>query len=177
MMDNYKEDIVSKQGNLLNSVLYMLCWVLIVISGLIAMMLLQVVMYSFDLLSIALLLAFGGLAVLLYFKKDNLKLEYEYTFTNGTIDFAKVYRSAKRKELGCVNVNTIAACGHVAHDSFHRFLAQGDVEKMNWFLNRDGNLFYLYNVKDNKKRMIIFEPSEEMVSMIRNYVQVGAYQG
>ena len=52
-----------------------------------------------------------------------------------------------------------------------------DVEKKNWFLNRDGNLFYFYYVKENRKHMIIIEPSEEMVGMITRYVQAGVYQG
>ena len=73
------------------------------------------------------LLACAGLAVFLFIYKDNLKLEYEYTFTNGTLDFAKVLRSARRKELGSMNVANVSACGHVAHDSFRRFLAQKDV--------------------------------------------------
>ena len=43
--------------------------------------------------------------------------------------------------------------------------------------NRDGNLFYFYYVKDNEKNMIIIEPSEEMVEMIKRYLPVGVYQG
>lgn len=76
-----------------------------------------------------------------------------------------------------MNVANVAACGHVAHDSFRRYLSMKDVEKKNWFLNRDGNLFYFYYVKENKKHMIIIEPSEEMVGMIVRYVQPGVYQG
>ena len=48
---------------------------------------------------------------------------------------------------------------------------------MNWFINRDGNLVYFYYVKDNEKKMIIFEPSEDMVEMIKRYLPVGVYQG
>ena len=56
-------------------------------------------------------------------------MEYEYTFTNGSLDFAKVFRQAKRKELGSMNVKNVSACGHVAGDSFRRYLAMKDVEK------------------------------------------------
>ena len=119
----------------------------------------------------------AAFAVLLFFLKDNLKVEYEYTFTNGSLDFAKVFRQAKRKELGSMNVKNVSACGHVAGDSFRRYLAMKDVEKKNWFANRDGNLFYFYYVKESKKHMIIIEPSEEMVEMIRQYLPAGVYQG
>ena len=177
MMDNFKEDVVSSRNRLLPNILYMVSWVMIVLFGLYAMLLLQVVFFDFSVATLIMTAASAALAVFLFIYKDNLKLEYEYTFTNGTLDFAKVLRSARRKELGSMNVANVSACGHVAHDSFRRFLAQKDVEKKNWFLNRDGNLFYFYYVKDNKKHMIIIEPSEEMVEMIRNYVPAGVYQG
>ena len=177
MMDNFKEDVVCSRNRLLPNILYVVSWVMIVLFGLYAMLLLQVVFFDFSVATLIMTAASAALAVFLFIYKDNLKLEYEYTFTNGTLDFAKVLRSARRKELGSMNVANVSACGHVAHDSFRRFLAQKNVEKKNWFLNRDGNLFYFYYVKENKKHMIIIEPSEEMVEMIRNYVPAGVYQG
>ena len=177
MMDNFKEDVVCSRNRLLPNILYVVSWVMIVLFGLYALLLLQVIFFDFTVSGLVVLAASAGLAVYLFFFKDNLKLEYEYTFTNGVLDFAKVLRSARRKELGSMNVANVSACGHVAHDSFRRFLAQKDVEKKNWFLNRDGNLFYFYYVKENKKHMIIIEPSEDMVEMIRNYVPAGVYQG
>lgn len=177
MMDNFKEDFVSSRNRLLPDILYVVTWVFMIIFALYAAMILQVVFLSFSLFNLVALLVSAGLAVLLFFAKDNLKVEYEYTFTNGTLDFAKVLRASRRKELGSMTVANVSAMGHVAHDSFRKFLAQRDVEKKNWFLNRDGNLFYFYYVKDTKKHMIIIEPSEEMVEMIRRYAAPGAYQG
>ena len=177
MMDNFKEDIVGRHSNVLPNILYALCWICIVAFGLNAMLMLQVLMMQFDVTTLVIALLAAASAVLLFFMKDQLKLEYEYTFTNGSLDFAKVMRQAKRKELGSMNVKNVSACGHVAHDSFRRFLSMKDVEKKNWFLNRDGNLFYFYYVKESKKHMIIIEPSEEMVEMIRQYLPAGVYQG
>ena len=176
-MDHFKEEVVLPRNNLLGNILYVLCWVGIVFFGLYGMLMLQMVMFAPGLATILLTLLTIGAAVLLFFFKDNFKVEYEYSFTNGSLDFAKVLRSAKRKELGSMNVANVSACGHVAHASFQRFLSMKDVTKRNWFLNRDGKLFYFYYVKDNKKNMIIIEPSEEMVEMIRHYLPVGVYQG
>lgn len=177
MLDNFKEDVVYRRNQFLHNVLYMICWVFVVVLALYASLMLQVVFMQFNIMSLVLFLATAALAVLLFYKKDDFKVEYEYTFTNGTLDFAKVLRGARRKELGSMNVANVSACGHVAHQSFRKFLAQKDVEKKNWFLNRDGNLFYFYYVKDNKKHMIIIEPSEEMVGLIRRYAAPGAYRG
>ncbi|MED9821270.1 MAG: DUF6106 family protein [Christensenellales bacterium] len=176
-MDCFKEDVVVSRNNLLGNVLYALCWVLTVVCGLYGLMMLQLLMVAFSAGAVILTLLSIGAAVLLFFVKDNFKVEYEYAFTNGSLDFAKVLRGAKRKELGSMNVANVAACGHVAHDSFRRYLSMKDVKRRNWFLNRDGNLFYFYYVKENQKNMIIIEPSEEMVEMIRRYLPAGVYQG
>ncbi len=177
MADHFKEDVVVSRKAGLYNVLYVLCFVFMVVFALYGLMLLQVVAFAFNMGALLLLALSIGAAVLLFFVKDNFKTEYEYAFTNGSLDFAKVLRGARRKELGSMTVANVSACGHVAHDSFRRFLAMKDVQKINWFLNRDGNLFYFYYVKDGKKKMIIIEPSEEMVAMIRHYLPVGVYQG
>ena len=163
MMDNFKEDIVSPRSNALGNVLYALCWVFIVLFGAYALMMLQVVMVQFSVLTLVTVAMAAACAVLLF-------------FTNGSLDFAKVFRQAKRKELGSMNVKNVSACGHVAGSGFRRYLSMKDIEKKNWFCNRDGNLFYFYYVKENKKHMIVIEPSEEMVDMIRRYLPAGVYQ-
>lgn len=177
VMDCFKEDVVVSRNNLLGNVLYVLCWVFLVVFGLYGLLMLQVLLVSFNVGTVLMTLLSIGAAVLMFFVKDNFKVEFEYAFTNGSLDFAKVMHGAKRKELGSMNVANVSACGHVAHDSFRRFLSMKDVKRRNWFLNRDGNLFYFYYVKENQKNMIVIEPSEEMVEMIRRYVPAGVYQG
>ena len=175
-LDNFKEDVVYRRNQFLHNVLYMICWVFVVVLALYASLMLQVVFMQFNIMSLVLFLATAALAVLLFYKKDDFKVEYEYTFTNGTLDFAKVLRGARRKELGSMNVANVSACGHVAHQSFRKFLAQKDVEKKNWFLNREANLYFFYYQKENnEKHMIIFEPSEELVSYVRKYLPHGVY--
>lgn len=177
MADYFKEDVVVNRKPMLFNLLYVLCFVFMVVFALYGILLIQVLLFSFD-ASILLLIALSlAAAVLLFLVKDNFKVEYEYAFTNGYLDFAKVLRGVRRKELGSMKVANVSACGHVSHDSFRRYLSMKDIEKKNWFLNRDGNLFYFYYVKDGKKKMIIIEPSEEMVEMIRHYLPVGVYQG
>ena len=177
MMDNFKEDIVSSHNQLLSNILYVLCWIFVVIFALYALLLLQVLLIAFNIVTVLMVVLSGAGAVWLFYIKDHLKLEYEYTFTNGTLDFAKVYRSSRRKDLATMNVQNVLACGHVAHPSFQRYLQDREVKRRNWFLNRDGNLVYFYYVRDNQKNMVIIEPSEEMVTMIRRYLQAGVYQG
>ena len=48
MMDHFKEDIVSPRAKALSNVLYVLCWVFIVLFGGYALMMLQVLMLQFS---------------------------------------------------------------------------------------------------------------------------------
>jgi hypothetical protein len=176
MMDHFKEEVVISRKRFLNDLMYIFCWMLVVIFGLNAFVMLQGVMFSFSVSVLVMALLSGAAAAVLFFFKDNFKTEYEYSFTNGSLDFAKVLRSARRKELGSMNVANVAACGHVAHQSFQKFLAMKDVNKRNWFLNRDAELLYFYFQKENQKRIIIIEPSEEMISLIKRNLPQGIWQ-
>ena len=183
-MDNFLEEVATKRNRGAETVMYVLANIMMVVFGLWAFLMLQGIMMLINagegagpiIYYVVMTLLTGGIAVLLFLRRDRIRTEYEYTFTNGSLDFAKVFRQAKRKELGSMNVKNVSACGHVAGSGFRRYLSMKDIEKKNWFCNRDGNLFYFYYVKENKKHMIVIEPSEEMVDMIRRYLPAGVYQ-
>ena len=175
-MDHFLEEVVVKQKNTVNRIVYYISWIIMVLSALMAMMSLQTVFRSFELIPVLFTLVFGGIAVYIYFFHDKLLTEYEYTFTNGALDFAEVYNNKKRKSLGSLNVRTVDAFGKVSSGSFQRYISMPGVKRMNWFLNREAELYYFFFSKDNAKKMIILEPSEEMVGMIRQYIPRGVYQ-
>ncbi|MBQ9252040.1 MAG: hypothetical protein IJ188_05340 [Clostridia bacterium] len=175
-MDHFLEEVVVKQRNALNRIMYLLSWVIMVLSALFAMYGLQVVFSAFSIYTVVFTLVFAGIAVYIFLFHDKLLTEYEYTFTNGALDFAEVYNNKKRKSLGSLNVKTVDAFGKVSSGSFQRYLKTPGVKRMNWFLNREAELYYFYFSKDSNKKMIIFEPSEEMVGMIKQYIPRGVYQ-
>ena len=176
MMDHFLEEVAVKRNNTMNRILYALSWVVIVVSGLLAFIELNGLLRSFSVPDLILALVFGGIAVYLYMTHDRILTEYEYTFTNGTLDFAEVYNNKKRKNLGSLNVKTVEAFGKVSSGSFHRYVSMPGLKKMNWFLNREAELYYFFFSKDNNKKMIVFEPSAQMVSYIEQYLPKGAYQ-
>ncbi len=178
-MDNFREEVVRPRSMLLRNLLYMLCWLGIVFFGVLALLFLSntLMRFNFDLVGIAIMLITGGIAVLLYLRKDRVRVEYEYTFTNGEMDFARVYGNARRKELGTMNVRNVDACGWVQHQSFQRYLNMPGVRKDNWFLNREAHLFYFYFIKEGVKRIIVIEPSQEMAKLVQQYASHGAFQG
>lgn len=184
MMDNFREEGVRKQRAGLDSFIYMFANVVWVLLAIYAFMELQnlitlITLQGFStglLINIALVLVAGGIALLTFLNKDKIKMEYEYTFTNGQMDFAQVYNNKKRKALGTMNVRNVEACGYVASGSFNRYINMPGIKRTNWFLNRDAELFYFYFQKEDQKRIIIIEPSEEMVALIKKYIGQGVWQ-
>ena len=177
-MDHFMEEVVVKQKNTVNRIVYALSWAVLVFSVFLAMMSFSGIMGQggFNIYALVTTLVFGGTAVAIFLFHDRLLTEYEYTFTNGALDFAEVYNNKKRKSLGSLNVRNVEAFGKVDSESFRRYLNMPGIKRMNWFLNREAELYYFYFTKDADKKMIILEPSEEMVEYIRKYLPNGAYR-
>ncbi len=175
-MDRFLEEIVRKNRRGMDEVLYYACWVLMLVCAVLGFMCLQMVLYAFSLGTVIPTVLFLGIAVYCWFTHDKLRTEYEYTFTNGSLDFAMVFNNKKRKSLGSLNVAKVDAFGRVQSGSFRRHTSGKDVKHLRWFLNRESELYYLAFSKEGKKSVIVFEPSEEMVGYIKHYLPYGAYQ-
>lgn len=182
-MDAFHEEVVTKQRRGLENIVYILANIMMVVFALFAMMQLSSITYilaeGFSLeviISIVMTLMMAGCAVLLYLRRDRIKTEYEYTFTNGQLDFAQVYNNKRRKSLGTMNVRNVEACGLVSSGSFNRYINMQGIKRTNWFLNREGELFYFYFTKDSQKRIIIIEPTQTLIDLIKRYIGQGVYQ-
>ena len=175
-MDHFLEEVVVKRNNTLNRIIYYFSWVVMILAALYASLTLGTLTMNFNWMSIVVIVLSAGLAVYIWFFHDKLLTEYEYTFTNGSLDFAEVYNNKKRKSLGSLNVRNVEAFGKVDSESFRRYINMPGIKKMNWFLNREAELYYFYFTKDSDRKIIIMEPSEEMVSYIRQYLPSGAYR-
>ena len=176
-MDRFLEQVVEKHDRRMDEFLYWASLLVMVFTGLIALMQFAMLQVSQNLLmDIIIMVVMGGLAVYTYFFRDKLRTEYEYTFTNGSIDFAMVFNNKRRKNLGALNVAKVDAFGKVESGSFHRHTAAPDVKHLRWFLNRGADLYYFAFSKDGKKSVIVFEPNEEMVDYIKHYLPRGVYQ-
>ena len=111
-----------------------------------------------------------------YFAVQGSYVEYEYTFTNGDLDFAQVFNNQKRKALGTMRVKNVEAFGPVDSNEFRKLINMPGINRKNWFLNRGAKLYYFYYQKENNRTIIVLEPSEELVGMIRKYLPPMAYR-
>ena len=175
-MDRFLEEVVSKKRRGLDEVLYYLSWVVMIGSAILGFMYLQMLPYAFNVGTSVPAVIFIGVAIYLYITHDKIRTEYEYTFTNGSLDFAMVCNNKKRKSLGSLNVAKVDAFGKVQSGSFRRHTQNKEVKHLRWFLNRDSELYYLAFSKEGKKSVIVFEPSEERVGYIKHYLPYGAHQ-
>ena len=175
-MDRFLEEVAVKRNRTMDEIMYYLSWLLLIVFGVLGFLCLQVLLMAFDAVTLVSTLAFIGMAVYLWFTHDRFRTEYEYTFTNGSLDFAMVFNNKKRKSLGSLNVAKVDAFGKVSSGSFRRHSSGKEVKHLRWFLNREAELYYLAFSKEGKKSLIIFEPSEEMVGYIKHYLPYGAHQ-
>ncbi len=175
-MDRFMEEVVVKKQRGLNEVLYVLSVVMMVVMAIVGFMTMQMLFVQFDLFMLIFTLINLGGAFLLFLYRDRLRTEYEYTFTNGALDFAKVFNNQKRKSLGSLACARVEAFGPVNGNAFQRYITMPGMKRSNWFLNRGAELYYFYIQKDNSKRLIIFEPSQELVDYIKFYLPRGAWQ-
>lgn len=183
-MDQFREEVVIRRSKGIENLSYISANIVMVITGLYGLisvnLLLSIIStrgFSADMIfSILLTVLMIGASVVCFLFRDRIKTEYEYTFTNGIMDFAKVFNNKKRKALGTMNIRNVEACGYVDSGSFRRYLSMPQIKRTNWFLNRDAKLFYFYYVKNSEKNLLIFEPSEEMRGLIMTNVGQGKYQ-
>ena len=176
MMDHFMEEVVVKRNRMVQNMLYIGATIVMVICALFAILGLQLIFVQFSVMALVELLIYIGVAVFLFLRRDRLRTEYEYTFTNGELDFAQVFNNQKRKTLGTMRVKNVEAFGPVDSENFRKLINMPNVKRRNWFLNREANLYYFYFQKENnEKHMLMFEPSEEMVSYIRKYLPRGVY--
>ena len=98
-MDHFMEEVVVKHNRGVENALYFLSNILMVISALWAVMCLQMLFMQFSVILLVETLLSAGVAVLLFLRRDRLRTEYEYTFTNGDLDVSKVLGNSRRKYL------------------------------------------------------------------------------
>ena len=182
-MDDFLEQVARRKRQGLYTLLYVLLWVIVVISGLNAMIWFPQFLgatetgMTFRFIPLAIGLVSAGIAFLAWRRTDYCRVEYDYSFTNGILDVSKVLNNRRRRYLTALDMKDVVRCGPAKGPAFQKTLQEPGLKKHNWFLNRDANLYYFYFVKNNVKHMAVVELHQEMVEMIRskNYLQKGVW--
>lgn len=184
-MDDFLEIVAVRRKQGLYTLLYYLCWLLLIACALIAAISLSSIVgmnpetggIVFSWQSLLLTVVFGGTAFLLWRGSDNFRVEYDYTFTNGNLDVSRVLNNKRRKYLTALEMKDVIRCGPAAGPAFAKTLNEPGAKRHNWFVNRDAKLYYFYFQRKGMKHVIVVELTDEMVAMIRskNYLPRGVW--
>jgi len=168
-MDYFHEESVTKVNGGLNSVLYVICYIGMIIFAFIALQGLMILMRGIiDISTIIIMVVCGALAYLCFVLKNNQRIEYDYTFTNGILDIAKIINNSKRKKLLSVDVREFEVIAPISDEGFKRMLHHKGIQnRYNYFLNRGSGLYYGIFTQDGAKSMLVFEPSEKLVELFK----------
>lgn len=185
-MDDFLEQVARRRRQGLYTLLYFVIWVFIVIFGLMAVINLSSFIgmdenggLKLNFMGLIVAVVSGGLAFLLWRRADYCRLEYDYSFTNGTLDISQVLNNKRRRYLTALEIKEVVRCGPAQGQAFQKALSEPGVKKHNWFVNRDAKLYYFYFVKNNVKHLCVVELTDEMVALIHNkrYLQPGVWTG
>jgi len=182
-MDDFLEQVARRKRQGLYTLLYVFLRIIVVISGLNAMIWLPQFLgateegMTFRFIPLIIGLVSGGIAFLAWRRTDYCRIEYDYSFTNGILDVSKILNNRRRRYLTALDMKDVVRCGPAKGPAFQKTLQEPGLKKHNWFLNRDANLYYFYFVKNNVKHMAVMELHQEMVDVIRSksYLQKGVW--
>ena len=182
-MDDFLEQVARRRRQGMYTLLYVFIWITLIVSGFMALMyLMNIIGYDengirFDFISLIFAVVFGGITFLLWRRADYCRMEYDYSFTNGTLDISQVLNNKRRRYLTALEMKDVVSCGPAQGPAFHKLLSDSSIKRHNWFLNRDANLYYFYFVKKNVKHLAVVELTDEMVEVIRSksYLQRGVW--
>jgi hypothetical protein len=171
MADNVREEIVVKRKKALTMIMYMIIWLMMLVSALIGSISLMGIMSpnGINFVSIIYLVIFGGGAVLMWFGKDYLRVEYEYSFTNGVVDIAQVINNRRRKELVTFKTREVEIVAPIDDPKLHNFEARPNLKKIKAVLNADSDIYFASFRKNEVQYLLYFEPSKEFLQLMRIY--------
>lgn len=184
-MDDFLEQVAIRKRQGAYTLLYYLCWVVVIIFGVYALICLTSFVgmnpetngVAVDFVTLLTGVVCGVIAYFTWRASDRCRVEYDYTFTNGVLDVSRVLNNKRRKYLTSLEIKEVVRCGPTEGQAFKKTLNEPDVKRHNWFVNREANLYFFYFIKKGVKHMIVLELSDEMVRMIRSkkYLQIGAW--
>ncbi len=173
-MDRFYEESISRIGNGMNMFLYHLFNILMYVFGIVSLFMLSGLMSAIgsgraDYFITFVFFFFVILTIFSYVLRNNQNIEYDYTFTNGVFDVAKIINGSRRVRILSTDVSKFLEMGYQSSDGFGRALNDPSIKKRyNCFLNKNKELFYcILPNKDGVKSLLVIEPSEELVKLFR----------
>ena len=116
----------------------------------------------------------GVAAIFLWRKKDEAYIEYEYCYTLGDLEVAKIINNKRRRILCKFACKDIEAFGKITASAYTRYLKNPNVKKVyaTFIKSAEKDVYFMYYIGKKAKYLIHFEPDEEMLSYIKKHLRV-----
>lgn len=165
-MDIFVEQLIKKKRTGKDFLMVLLC-----IAAVFVVMYVMAVGMMFPGLNMLIFAVCVILLYLLYLLVTSINLEYEYCFTNGILDVDKIVNVRRRKALLELNVRKMDMMGTRNHRSYRSHLEDRSVKKLYACTHREAEdlCFILYTDEEGRKKMLLFNPNEEIREGIRRY--------
>lgn len=125
---------------------------------------------------LSLLFIVGGILLGIYFwrKKDEAYLEYEYAYTCGDLEIAKIINAKRRKTLCKFECSTIEVFGKTTASNYNRYRAMPNCKKLYATFDKkpNDNIYYAFYNGKRGKVLLHFEPDEELLKYIKKHLKV-----
>ena len=158
VQDIFIEQTVQRTQNQMTRILYLISFIFAVINYI----------FSLVFLFYPMLLPAVLFTILAVFLHMTLKVEFDYSYTNGTIDVAKVRNGSRRKHLCEIPRDNLVVMAKTHTDPVKPYMG-GGIKSIDATSHAIGNSYYVLVFKDKKGDLekLLFEPDEEFRNMIK----------
>ena len=156
-MDRYDEYVVKAKPQMVG-LIGIIGGVLIALAGVFVLLTLS---------GMGLLLVVGGFA-LCAFSKDSMDVEYEFIFTNGDIDVAKVIAKKRRKNVHSVELSKIAKMDRGDSDRVKNDMSLGKLKVKTYLGKEDPNPIAFYVGEGDNQYMLVLDLNDACIEHMKN---------
>ncbi|NLF26703.1 MAG: hypothetical protein GX592_02295 [Clostridiales bacterium] len=185
-MDDFLEQVVERRRRGASEALYYAAWLFLAVFAFVGLTNLTGMLYTgedgglgFNPVSLAMGAVFLGAAFLLWKATFRLRTEYDYSFTNGVIDVARVMNRKKRAYLTSVETKELRAAGEVGSAAYQKWAREDGVKLHKWYVNGGAKLYFFAFERKGGRHLMLLELNDEMAKLIfnRRYMPSSAWDG
>lgn len=157
-MDIFTEHMVKKKIGIADYIKVVCCLMIITVVLMIMPSIAQV-----QFVGVVLFLVCAGIIYVLYNVIISIRVEYEYTFTNGALDIDKILAAKRRKRMTSLNARKIEVMASVHSGELDKYIDDRSIKRYYACSDVDApDTYFVIYSNDKNKCMLLFNPNEDI---------------